>query len=83
MSRTFSSMYKNNYSSDYVDILKMKCTKTCAINNYPIDDNSIYLKITDAALTYLTITDAAAEFANYLYCFITGDSSNPIHLIFN
>jgi len=59
-------MYKNNYSSDYVDILKMKCTKTCAINNYPIDNNSIYLKITDAALTYLTITDAAAEFANYL-----------------
>ena len=24
MSRTFSSMYKNNYSSDYVDNLKMK-----------------------------------------------------------
>jgi len=52
MSRTFSSVYKNNYSSDYVDILKMKCTKTCAINNYPIDNDSIYLKITDAALTY-------------------------------
>jgi len=66
MSRTFSSVYKNNYSSDYVDILKMKCTKTCAINNYPIDNDSIYLKITDAALTYLTINDAAAEFANYL-----------------
>jgi hypothetical protein len=55
-------MYKNNYSSDYVDILKMKCTKTCAINNYPIDDNSIYLKITDAALTYLTINDASTDY---------------------
>ena len=66
MSRTFSSVYKNNYSSDYVDILKMKCTKTCAINNYPIYDLSIYLTKTNAALTYLTITDAAAEFANYL-----------------
>ena len=62
MSRTFSSVYKNNYSSDYVDILKMKCTKTCAINNYPIDNDSIYLKITDAALTYLTINDANANY---------------------
>ena len=46
MSRTFSSMYKNNYSSDYVDILKMKCSQTCAIHNNPkaIDNDSIYLK---------------------------------------
>jgi len=63
MSRTFSSVYKNNYSSDYVDILKMKCTKTCAINNYPIYDLSIYLKITDAALTYLSRIGVATSIA--------------------
>jgi hypothetical protein len=78
-------MYKNNYSSDYVDILKMKCTKTCAINNYPIDDDSIYLKITDAALTYLTITDAALTYltitdAALTYLTITDASANYLKI---
>ena len=37
MSKTVRSMYNSNY----VGILKMKCSKTFAINNNPI--NSIYL----------------------------------------
>lgn len=64
--RTFGPVQKNTYSSDYINNLSMKCSEKHVTNNYPIDNYSVYLKITDADLTYLTINAANSYFLNYL-----------------